>query len=139
MCMCHFMHVLYETRRQIHCTFDKDHMNFASTLIWYHSQTNTYTTHTGDNKLTQKYILTPSILLTAAICVTLSESLISKIHFTEVHSFFASQKLLKVIYLLIRFNKTKSFLWNTKNIDKNHVNKQKAHTPDWEIDDIEKG
>ena len=32
------------------------------------------------------------------------------------------------VYLYIRCNKTKFFLWNTHNIDKNGVNKQNAHT-----------
>ena len=35
---------------------------------------------------------------------------------------------IQVTYLLIRFNKTKSFQWNTKNIYRNGVN-SKTHTP----------
>ena len=39
----------------------------------------------------------------------------TKTHFTEVQSVFAFRRLLlvEVIYLQIRFKKTKSFLWNT--------------------------
>ena len=31
------------------------------------------------------------------------------------------------MYLLIRFNKNKSFLWNTNNTDRNGANEQNAH------------
>ena len=34
----------------------------------------------------------------------------------------------EVMYLLIRFSKTKSFLCNTKNTDRNGVNEQNTHT-----------
>ena len=44
-------------------------------------------------------------------------------------SFFLKKfSLFEVIYLLIRFNKTKSFLRNTKNIDTNDVNEQNTHS-----------
>ena len=42
--------------------------------------------------------------------------------------FFKKFSLFEVIYLLIRFNKTKSFLRNTKNIDTNDVNEQNTHS-----------
>ena len=47
---------------------------------------------------------------------------------------FQQYSLVKVIYLLIRFNKTKSFLWNTNNTDMNGINQQNTHThtPYWE-------
>ena len=49
-----------------------------------------------------------------------------KIYFTEFHNVFAFQtySLVEVTYLLIRFNKTKFFPWNTNNTDRNGVNKQ---------------
>ena len=41
---------------------------------------------------------------------------------------FKYYSLVEVIYLLIRFIKTMSFLWNTKNTDRNGVNEQNKHT-----------
>ena len=42
---------------------------------------------------------------------------------------FKIYSFLKVIYLLIRWcYKTRFFLWNTNNIDRNSVNKQNTHT-----------
>ena len=43
---------------------------------------------------------------------------------------FKNCSLVEVMYLLISFNKTKSFLWNTKNTDRNGVNSktQTTHT-----------
>ena len=41
---------------------------------------------------------------------------------------FKSYCFVEVTYLLIRFNKTMFFPWNTKNIDRNGVNKQKKNT-----------
>ena len=49
--------------------------------------------------------------------------LISKLYVAEFHSVYAFQKL-EVAYLVIRFNKITFFLWNTKNTDRNGVNKQ---------------
>ena len=37
--------------------------------------------------------------------------------------------LKKVTHILIRFNKTKSFLWNKKNTERNRVNDHYIHTP----------
>ena len=37
---------------------------------------------------------------------------------------FKNYSLVEVIHLFIRFNKTKFFPWNTKNTDRNGVNKQ---------------
>ena len=41
---------------------------------------------------------------------------------------FKSSSLLKVIFLLIWFSKTKSFLWKTDNTDRNSVNDQNTQT-----------
>ena len=38
--------------------------------------------------------------------------------------FFKNYSLVEIMYLLIRFNKIKFFLWNTKNTDRNGINKQ---------------
>ena len=43
-------------------------------------------------------------------------------------SLFKNSLLVEVLYLLISFIKTKSILWNTKNTDRNCVNKQNTHT-----------
>ena len=40
---------------------------------------------------------------------------------------FKNCLLVEVVYLLITFNKTKPFLWNTKNTNRNSVNEQNAH------------
>ena len=42
---------------------------------------------------------------------------------------FKNYSLVEVINLLIRFNKTKLFSLNTKNTDRNGVNKLNTHTP----------
>ena len=44
-----------------------------------------------------------------------------------------------LVDLLIRWNKTKSFLWNTNNNDRNGVNKQNTHTKDPRKDNTGKG
>ena len=41
---------------------------------------------------------------------------------------FENYSLVEVIYMLIKFNKTKSFLGNTKNTDTNGVNEQNTHS-----------
>ena len=43
-------------------------------------------------------------------------------------SSFQNYSLVEFVYLFIRCNKTKLFLWNTNNADRNGVNKQKTHT-----------
>ena len=35
-------YVFYPIRHQVYCSFDTNDMAFASTLIWYHTQTNTH-------------------------------------------------------------------------------------------------
>ena len=83
-------------------------------FCWYsklisHTQTNT--SHSRDNRLTHpyKYILRPP----AAICITLNKqftnikNLLSTMYFLSKNCSFV-----EVIYLLIRCNKTRFFLWN---------------------------
>ena len=41
---------------------------------------------------------------------------------------FKNYSLVEVIHLLIRFNKTKPFLWNKKKTDKNGLNVKKTQT-----------
>ena len=52
------------------------------------------------------------------------------LHFQFFYSWFCTHySCAEVIYLLIRFSKTETFLWNTKNADRNCVNTQKT----WKI------
>ena len=51
------------------------------------------------------------------------KNLLSKIYFL-----FKTYSFVEVVYLLIRFNKTKFFQGNTNNTNKNGVNKQNTHT-----------
>ena len=60
-------------------------------------------------------------MVTAAICITLNNSLISKIYFPQC-LFLKNYSLIEVVYLLITCNKTKFFL--RKNTDRNGVNKK---------------
>ena len=53
--------------------------------------------------------------------------LIAKIYFPQFF-LFKNFSLVKVIYLLIRCCKTRFFLWNTNNNDRNGVNKQNTYT-----------
>ena len=46
--------------------------------------------------------------------------------------------LVESVYLFIRCNKTKFFLWNTNNTDRNGVNKQNTYTKHLEKDNIGK-
>ena len=63
-------------------------------------------------------------------CMTLNELmnnfLIQKFTFqwSSMSSWFKNYSFVEVIHLLIRFTKTKSFLWNTKNTDRNRINDQ---------------
>ena len=103
---------------------------FAGTLIWYHTHTHTHkdTQHTQTNTLTHpyKYISKPSVMCSQQLSV-LHWIIQWYQKFTFQCLFFL--KITQVIYLYIRSNKTKLFLWNTNNTDKNGVNKQNTHTP----------
>ena len=107
---------------------------FAGTLIWYHRHRQKHTRHTGTNRLTHiyKYILTPSVICTQQLPVLhwMKTLLIQKFTFqrSTVPLFFKNCSLVGVTYVLIRFNKIKSFLWNTKNTGTNSVN-SKTYTP----------
>ena len=51
---------------------------------------------------------------------------------------FKNYSLVKVIYLLIRCYKTRFFLWNTNNTDRNGVNKENTYTKHSEKDNTGK-
>ena len=90
--------VFYATKCQVYWRFDMDDINFASTLIWYHTYRQTHTGYTGTNRLKHinKHILTPSAApVTLASRITLNKYLSdTNIYFTEVDNVFAFQKLL---------------------------------------------
>ena len=47
---------------------------------------------------------------------------------STVYFLFKNYSLTEVVYPLIRCNKTTFFLWNTRNTDRNGVNKRNTHT-----------
>ena len=49
-----------------------------------------------------------------------------------------NNSLVEVVYLFVRCNKTKFFLWNTNNTDRNGVNKQNTHFKNLEKNNIGK-
>ena len=118
----------YATRHQVYSRFDIDDMT-----IWYHTYKQMHTTLIKTNRLTHKYILATPITYSQQLSVLhwINHSLTLKINFMKVNNILIFQKSLieEAAYLLIRFNKTKSFLWNTSNTDRNCVNEQKKHTP----------
>ena len=107
--------------------------------LWFDiTHTNKYTHNTNrDNRPTHKYILTAPVMCSQQLSLLhwINRSLILKIYFYYIFIIyfvisllFKNQSLAEVAYLLIKFSKTKSFLWNTKNTDRNHVNEQKTRT-----------
>ena len=110
--------------------FDTDDMVFASTLIWYHTQTNTHRAYRDQQTDTNryKYILTPSVMCTQQLPVLhwMNNLLIQRfiLQSSKMSLLFKNCSFVEFIYLLIRFNITKSFLWNTKNADRNGVNRK---------------
>ena len=81
------------------------------------------------NTLTQMHTDT-TYVLTAAICITFlnEQSLMKKVYLTQqglqCFCFFKNCSIAVITYLLIRFNKTRSILGNTKNADINGVKEQ---------------
>ena len=120
------------TRLQVYRRYVADDMVFANTLIWYYAHKQRHTENTWINRLTHiyKYILTPPVTCMQQLLVWhWMTNLLIRTYFTKVHNVFTFQNysLVEVIYLLSKFNKTDPFLWNTKNTDKNGVNKQITH------------
>ena len=108
-------------------------MIFASTLSWFTHKDKTHRTH-RDWWIDTHILLAPSVMCIQQLPVLhwINNLLIQKIYFTEIPHVFAFQKLLTCtshISLLIRFNKTNSLLWNTKNADRNGVNEKKHTLP----------
>ena len=84
------------------CRFDTYDIAFASTLIislsitHTHTHTHTHTQHTGTNRLTHKYILTPPVMCSRQLSLLhlINLLLILKGYFTEVDNIFTFQELL---------------------------------------------
>ena len=85
-----------------------------------------------NNKHIKIYINTTCCVPAAAICITLNEE------FSDIKNliyrgpqclFIKNYWLAEVTYLLIRFNKTNFFPWNTNNTERYGVNKQNNTPP----------
>ena len=63
--------------------------------------------------------------ITCAFCNTHVKNLLKR---PAMSFLFKNYSLVKVMYLLIRCNKTRFFLGNTNNTNRNGVNKQNTHT-----------
>ena len=102
-------------------------------VLWFDiTLTKRHTTHSGTTGMTQpnKNIFTRSVMCSQQLPLLhwMNNSLKSKIYF-PMFFLLKNYLLVKVIHLLIRCYKTRFFLWNTYNIDRNDVNKQITHTP----------
>ena len=95
-------------------------------ILWFNirdKQTNKHTAHTGTKN---------NLLCAHSSYLCYTESIISwyqkfSLQSSTMPLLFKNYSLVKVTYLLIRFNKTKFFPRNTKNTDRNGVNKQNTH------------
>ena len=116
--------VFYATRSKVYCWFVPNDMTFASTLIWYHTRKQIYTAHTETNRPTHKYILIAPVTYLQQLSI-LHIELITHwyqkfiLQRSSISLLFKNYSYTEVTYLMIRFSKTKSFFWNTKNTDKN--------------------
>ena len=126
--------VFYATRHQIYWRLKRDDMVFVSILIWYHIHRQTHKGGTETNWLTHiyEYILTPPVMCTQQLLALhwMNDLLIQNftLQMSAMYLLLKNCSLAELIYLLIRFKKTMSFLWNTRNIDRNCVNEQGTHT-----------
>ena len=99
---------------------------FAGTLIWYHTHTHTHThtAHSGVSRMIDpyKYIFKPTVTCSQQLSLLqwMKNSMTSNIFFP--YCLFFSK------IMLIRCYKTRFFLWNTNNTDRNGVNKTHTHT-----------
>ena len=103
---------------------------FAGTLIWYHSDTcpQRHTVgptvwHSHINIYQHHLPCAHSSYLYYTDVFTYIKNLLSTMSFLYKH-----YSRVEVIYQLIICSKTKFFLWNTNNTDKNGVNKQNSYT-----------
>ena len=122
--MCFLQHGFYFTQVWIIMWF------FAGTLIWYHSGTCPQR-HTVGPTVWHSHI---NIHQHHLPCAHSSYLYYTEV-FTDIKNLLSTMSFLykhysrvEVIYQLIICSKTKFFLWNTNNTDKNGVNKQNTYT-----------
>ena len=113
-------------------------------VLWFEiTHRHTHTGHTRTNRLihTYKYILTPAVMCTQQLPVLhwMNTLLIQTFLLQRSTMSLKNYSLVEVIYLLIRFHKIKSFLWNTKNTVRNGVNEQNTHSTHIEKGNFRKG
>ena len=121
--------VFYALRHQVYWSMTHAFLP----VLWFDIiLTKRHTTHSGTTGMTQpnKNIFTRSVMCSQQLTLLhwMNNSLKSKIYF-PMFFLLKNYLLVKVIHLLIRCYKTRFFLWNTYNIDRNDVNKQITHTP----------
>ena len=132
--------MFYAKRRQNYQRFGTDDMVFADI-----TPTHKYIENARTNRLRRKYkyILTSPVMCTHQLMHTLKMNnlLIQKFILQRFTTSFLlkNYSLLKFIYLLIIFNNIKSFMWNTKNTDRNGLNEQNTHTTYREKHNFRKG
>ena len=85
-----------------------------------HRHTKTHSTLRGQHTVMPLWIniYTTSYVLTAAMCITLNGQFTNiKNLLSTMSSLFKNYSLVAVMYLLVRFTKSKFFPWNTRNTD----------------------
>ena len=120
-------------------------MTWFLLVLWFditHRQTHTGHTRTNRQTHTYKYMTTPPVFCTLQLTILYGKNYLLIQKFTLQRSTMSllskNYSLVKVIHLLIRFNKSRSFLWNTKNTDRNGINEQNTHTTHREKDNQRK-
>ena len=107
-------------------------LNLSNLGTWYCSVGSMDTQGPIGRHTRYKYLLTPLVMCTEQLLALnwINNLLMQKstLQWPTMSLLFKDYSLAEVIYLLIRFQKTKSFLWNTKNSDKNGVNEQNTRT-----------
>ena len=129
--------LFYETRHQIYWKSNLDHIVFAS-ILWCktHKQIKLKTNRDQSIDWTHIKILTLPFMCTQKLPVLYwINNLIQKFTLQRwtLFSLFKNYSFVEVIHMLVRFSKTKFFLWNTSNADKNGINEQNIHSTDRKI------
>ena len=124
--------VFHATWHQIYGWFDTDDMFFANALITHtdkHMQDTQglieWHIYTYVNVYQHRLVCTHSSYL---YCTEWTTCFYKNLQRSTMSLFFKNCSLVEVMYVLIRFNKIKSFLRNTKNTGRNGVN-SKTHAP----------
>ena len=95
---------------------------FTSTMIWHHTHTDTCTkTHNTLMGMCISCVYYIEWIICWYQKVTIQSSTMSLL--------FKNYWLVEITYLLNRFSKSKLFPWNTRNTNKNGINKQNTHSP----------